>query len=110
MDLSESIMQRRAIKAITEVGDRLVSHIHVDAKGKRVIWGEKDWITSSTHGVHLLDGVLTGGGPWQVAGLRFVEMTEEDDLLLDYAAMVGGEKENGHDYDAAVKVLAKAFD
>lgn len=110
MDLSESIMQRRAIKAITEAGDRLVSHMHVDAKGKYVIWGEKDWITSSTHGVHLLDGLPTGSGPWRVAGVRFVELDESDDLLLDYAAMVGDEKENGHDYNAAVKVLAKAFD
>jgi len=110
MDLSESIMQRRAIKAITEAGERLVSHMHIDAKGKYVIWGEKDWITSSTHGVHLLDGSPTGGGPWRVAGVQFVELDESDDLLLDYAAMIGDEKENGHDYDAAVKVLAKAFD
>jgi len=42
--------------------------------------------------------------------VQFVELDESDDLLLDYAAMIGDEKENGHDYDAAVKVLAKAFD
>ena len=112
MDLEQAVKNRLPIKAVTEGGDRLVSHIHVDTAVPRVVWAEKDWLTNQdTFGVHLIDGRVTGNGPWRVGDVKFEMFDDDDDyvLVMAYVNMLNEEDAEGHDYTAAVIALSQAI-
>ena len=63
---------RQGLKCVHNGVTRVVTHVVGTSDG--IIWGEPNWAEDYTsHGVHLVEGEVTGKGPWRIAGRLFEE-------------------------------------
>lgn len=107
--LLDAVEQRKPVKCI--VHDAGVEYLvtHLVEREDDFVWGQEYWFDDPTsHGVHVVNGKVTGTGPWQCGKLTFAEFDEDDTLALAYGTYMAFERMSKRDYLNDLEQLANA--
>jgi len=114
MQLEDALRKRMAVAVTWQGYTSLVSHLYVTPDGERLAFADVGWLENTDgHPVHHVKGKITGDGPWLAGDATFFALEEEsdehNDMWMTWCWIRGIEMTDGHDYEKAVKILAKEF-